>query len=122
MRLIVEDYARAAEQTWIDMFAAELARDSGLAVEGLDAVTAALREARADTVFVTDDLPADRPLWTDRGLDQVATEPAGLLGEVRISRRADEAVPAAASVSGANVVVPAGHLELADGVGALLRY
>ncbi|HEY0495710.1 MAG TPA: Vms1/Ankzf1 family peptidyl-tRNA hydrolase [Kutzneria sp.] len=122
VRLIVEDYARAAQQTWVDRFAAELARDSGLAVQGLEAVTAALREARAETVVVTDKLPADRPLWTTGGLAQVAVEPDGLVEDEAVQRRADEVLPAAASVSGASVVVPDGHLELADGVGALLRY
>jgi hypothetical protein len=122
VRLIVEDYARAAQQTWVDRFAAELDRDSGLAVQGLDAVTAALREARADTVIVTDELPADRPLWTSAELAQVATQADGVAEGAAVARRADEALPAAASASGANLVVPDGHLDLADGVGALLRY
>jgi stalled ribosome rescue protein Dom34 len=106
----------------VDKFAAELARDSGLAVQGLEAVTAALREARAETVVVTDELPADRPLWTAGGLEQVAVAAEGLVEDEAVKRRADEALPAAASVSGASVVVPDGYLELKDGVGALLRY
>jgi len=122
VRLIVEDYARAAQQTWVDRFAAELARDSGLAVQGLEAVTAALREARAETVILTNELAADRPLWTAGGLEQVAVEADGLVEDDAVQQRADEVLPAAASVSGASVVVPHGYLELADGVGALLRY
>ncbi|MFI9387476.1 Vms1/Ankzf1 family peptidyl-tRNA hydrolase [Kutzneria sp. NPDC052558] len=122
VRLIAEDYARAAQQTWVDRFAAELARDTGLAVQGLEPVTAALREARVDTVIVTDELAADRPLWTGEELAQVAIDAEGLAEDGRLTRRADEALPAAASVSGANLVVPDGHLPLADGVGALLRY
>jgi hypothetical protein len=122
VRLIVEDYARAAQQTWVDKFAAELARDSGLAVQGLEAVTAALREARAETLVLTDSLAADRPLWTTDGLAQVAVTSDRLVEDEAVRQRADEALPAAASVSGASVVVPDGHLELADGVGALLRY
>jgi uncharacterized protein YhbP (UPF0306 family) len=122
VRLIVEDYARAAQQTWVDKFAAELNRDSGLAVQGLAAVTAALREARADTVILTEELDGERPLWTGGGLEQVAVDSGGLAEGASVERRADEALPAAASVSGANVVVPDGHLDLTDGVGALLRY
>jgi Bacterial archaeo-eukaryotic release factor family 2 len=122
VRLIVEDYARAAQQTWVDKFAAELARDSGLAVQGLEAVTAALREARAEALVLTDQLAADRPLWTTDGLAQVAVSAQGLVEDEAVQQRADEALPAAASVSGASVVVPDGRLELADGVGALLRY
>ncbi|EWM10758.1 hypothetical protein [Kutzneria sp. 744] len=121
VRLIAEDYARAAQQTWVDRFAAELARDSGLAVQGLEAVTAALREARAETVVVTNELAGDRVLWTAGGLEQVAVEAEGLAEEDIVRRRADEALPAAASVSGAGLVM-SGHLELTDGVGALLRY
>jgi peptide subunit release factor 1 (eRF1) len=122
VRLIVEDYARAAQQTWVDKFAAELNRDSGLVVQGLEAVTAALREARADTVILTEELDGERPLWTGDGLEQVAVQSGGIAEGSSVERRADEALPAAASVSGANVVVPDGRLELADGVGALLRY
>jgi len=55
-------------------------------------------------------------------LEQVAVQSGGIAEGSSVERRADEALPAAASVSGANVVVPDGRLELADGVGALLRY
>ncbi|MEV6612176.1 hypothetical protein [Kutzneria sp. NPDC051319] len=120
VRLIAEDYARAAQQTWVDRFAAELARDSGLAVQGLEAVTAALREARVETVVVTDELAGDRALWTAGGLEQVAVQAEGPVDTMR--RRADEALPAAAAVSGAGLVMSGRHLELIDGVGALLRY
>jgi len=88
----------------------------------MEAVTAALREARANTVIVTDELAADRPLWTGGELAQLATDASRLAEDGRMTRRADEALPAAALVSGANLVVPDGHLDLADGVGALLRY
>jgi hypothetical protein len=125
VRLLVDDFARAVQQTDVDQFAAELHSDRGLAVEGLDAVTAALREAKVDSLFITGGLPADRPLWTGTDIAQVAADAAVLTGtgddEVR-SRRADEALPAAASVTGANMIVPDGHLDLTDGVGALLRY
>lgn len=122
VRLIVEDYARAAQQTWVDRFAAELNRDSGLAVEGLEAVTSALREARVDTVFVTDELDGGRMLRASVDSGQVAVGEDGIAGGEAVARRADEVLPAAASVSGARLVVPDGYLPLTDGVGALLRY
>jgi len=52
----------------------------------------------------------------------VAVSAKGLIEDEAVQQRADEALPAAASVSGAGVIVPDGHLELTDGVGALLRY
>ncbi|GAA3440552.1 hypothetical protein [Kutzneria kofuensis] len=68
-------------------------------------------------MVLTDKLPADGSCGPTGGLEQVATKADGLVEGDAVKQRADEVLPAAASVSGANLVVPDGYVELADGVG-----
>ncbi|GAA3440549.1 hypothetical protein GCM10018954_101730 [Kutzneria kofuensis] len=121
VRLIVEDYAgRRSRRGWTGSrpnWAGQ--RVGGAGTGGRDRRAAG---SPAETVVLTDKLPADRQLWTTGGLEQVATKADGLVEGDAVKQRADEVLPAAASVSGANLVVPDGYVELADGVGALLRY
>jgi hypothetical protein len=113
-----QEQAELAEQ-----FHAELSRDGGLAVQGLRATTAALREANVATLMIDGPDLGDRTVWTGSLPYLVAVEPADLdvFGVAdRTRTRADEALPAAAIAVGADVMAD-GH-RLDDGVGALLRH
>lgn len=125
VRQVVADFAAAIEEQEVDRFVKELSSDRGVAVQGLPEVVAALRESRADTVFMVESLLPEQPVWTGAEPGQLATEESDLTGTgtVAVSRsRVDEALPLVAARIGAKVVVPAGHVELTDGVGTLLRY
>jgi hypothetical protein len=69
---------------------------------------------------------ADTEVWTSREPDSIALTEAELrrVGAAEVNReRADEAVPAAAVRSGADVVAEdESPVRLADGVGVLLRH
>ncbi len=107
----------------MDRYGAEEGRGSGLAVAGLAAVTAALRERSVatliigqmhdETVLAGDDLTlpgSDPDTLSDFGIAPTQT------------LRADEALPYAALAIGADLVCAPEHLRLTDGVGALLRH
>ena len=94
----------------------------GTACEGLDRVTEALRAGAVETVLVTDASLADRTVWRGGDPSQVATDAAQLQDEQATERRADEAVPAAALATSADILVLTGAATVADGVAALLRY
>ncbi|AHH97976.1 hypothetical protein GCM10010174_06140 [Kutzneria viridogrisea] len=122
---IAQDFARSIQDDLVDRFTEELAAGRGDAVDGLPAVVSALREARAETVVVSQSLVGDRPLWTGDEPGQAALEQEELAatGTTKLRRRRlDEALPCLAAATGAEVVVPDGHVELTDGVGALLRH
>jgi Bacterial archaeo-eukaryotic release factor family 2 len=99
----------------------------GLAVAGLADTTGALREGNVEILLVDATAVADRTVWTASDPTMVATSRQAL-HELGVSDRgeirADEALPAAAIASGAEVVAAFGEtaLELASGVGAILRH
>jgi peptide subunit release factor 1 (eRF1) len=113
----------------VQSFDAELGKDEGLAVQGLQAVTEALHEGnvrtllfgnpRNETVFVGEGF------LTDGDPTQIAVQREELeafgVTEMR-EHRADEAVPVAAVAVDADLVYAGEELELTDGFGALLRY
>ncbi|MEV6879881.1 Vms1/Ankzf1 family peptidyl-tRNA hydrolase [Amycolatopsis sp. NPDC051128] len=106
-----------------ETFRAESGRASGLAVSGLEAVTAALAEANVATLLVGS--PGDTAVFAGPEPAQVAVGKAGLqaLGVPEPERRrADEAIPFAAVATGAEVVVLDERLDLWEGFGALLRH
>lgn len=112
----------AAEKV-TERFMAEAGRRSGMAVEGLAAVCAALREDAVATLLVGD--LGDATVLAADAATMVATEADELsaFGEpVTRTLRADEALPFAALASGADLVPVANGTRLRDGVGALLRY
>jgi hypothetical protein len=116
LRRRVEAIDQAAQQ-----FQAGLA--SGLATEGLDGVTAALRAGAVETLIIGDlgdatvvagdDLATVAP--NPNVLSELGTAPAQVL-------RADEALPMLAVSTGAALVRTDERIEPADGVGAVLRY
>ncbi|AKK30461.1 hypothetical protein AB431_12155 [Mycobacterium sp. EPa45] len=107
----------------VDQYQAETGRGSGLAVAGLAAVTAALRDRAVttlligrmhdETVLAGDDLTLPGP--DPETLSDFAIAPTRTL-------RADEALPFSAMAIGADLVCAPDDLRLADGVGALVRY
>lgn len=102
-------------------FRAELGREGGLGVEGLEAVTAALLEGNVETLLVGN--PGDRTVFRGEQPTQLAvTEPeVRTLGATEAHEyRADEAVPFAAIAVDAELV--AVDSELTEGFGALLRH
>jgi hypothetical protein len=106
-----------------EQFQAEIGRRSGLAVEGVAAVCAALRNGDVDTLIVGD--LGDATVVTGTARTTVAPGPDALseLGEpVARVARADEALPFAAIAVGASLVRADHRIAPADGIGALLRY
>jgi hypothetical protein len=107
----------------VDRFVGERGRGSGLAIEGLAAVCAALREGCVETLIVGD--LADSTVVTGESRTTVAPDADALsaLGEpaYRVVR-ADEALPFAAIATDASLVPIGAALSLADGTAALLRY
>ncbi|SFQ43404.1 hypothetical protein SAMN05421810_107149 [Amycolatopsis arida] len=118
--------AKAKENKRADVlarFEQEMGRDGGLAVQGLQAVTTALREANVTTLLVAD--PGDAAGTTVL----VGPEPnyvamqRGELGDLDATRRrADEALPLAAIATDADLVHTGQRLDLVEGFGALLRH
>lgn len=100
----------------------------GLAVRGLRDTTAALRESNVEVLLVDARAVADATVWTGTDPTTIGVDRADLhrLGvSERLHARADEALPAAALASGADLLAAADgeeSLELPHGVGALLRH
>jgi ribosomal protein L7Ae-like RNA K-turn-binding protein len=100
----------------------------GLAVQGLRDTTGALREGNVEVLLIDARAVAAATVLTGTGPTMVGVDREDL-HRVGVSERqespADEALPAAALASGADVIAASGDeppLELADGVGALLRH
>ncbi|MTD58818.1 Rv2629 family ribosome hibernation factor [Amycolatopsis pithecellobii] len=105
----------------LERFRGALGREDGLAGQGLEAVTNALLEGNVETLLVSD--PGEETVWTGESPARVAVSEPELraLGETEAhENRADEALPAAAIVVGADLV----HVdsELQEGFGAILRH
>ncbi|MET0474526.1 MAG: hypothetical protein ABW001_07795 [Mycobacterium sp.] len=113
----------AAANNWARRFRAEAGRRSGLAVEGLTAVSAALREETVATLILGN--LGQGTVLTGDDPTMVATD-ADALSAYGVpptrTLRADEAIPFAALARGANLVRASEDLNARDGVAALLRY
>lgn len=107
----------------LDSYVRERARLSGLAVEGLDSVCAALREGCVDTLIIGD--LADTTVVTGQSRTVIAPDADTLssLGQpARRVARADEALPFVAITTDASIVDAGGALTARQGIAALLRY
>jgi len=108
----------------LEQFRAQLG--AGLAVEGLAATLAALRDGQASDVFITDDPSSAASAWAGPGPADVAASRAELAErgvEDAVPDRADAALVSAATATGAELrFVPDGEQPPRSGVGALLRY
>jgi stalled ribosome rescue protein Dom34 len=104
-------------------FQAEMGRESGLATEGLDGVTAALRAGAVETLIIGD--IGDATVVAGDDLATVAPN-ANVLSELGTAPtrvlRADEALPMLAVSTGAALVRTDERIDPADGVAAVLRY
>jgi peptide subunit release factor 1 (eRF1) len=120
-RLLAEDRA-ADEVAAVDRLHTGAAH--GTAREGLGPVLAALRAGQVETLLVTDPALGDREVLVGPDRSQVALSADELpeAGGRLVTERADEALPAAAIATSADVLVLAGQTEVTDGVAALLRY
>ncbi len=99
-------------------------RGTGLAVEGLAEVTAALRDGAVDTLIIGDlgglTVVADHDQLLMCGPDAATVSALG--GSPDRVLPADEALPLLAVTTGAALVCTDERLTPADGVGAVLRY
>ncbi|MBW4722255.1 Rv2629 family ribosome hibernation factor [Saccharothrix obliqua] len=124
VRSVVAQHQYGEEHDVVTAFTAESGRDQGLAVQGMERVVAALREANVDALLVADRALDERTVWAGDDPAQVAVRPADLkaFGVSDIAEQpADEALASAATAIGARVVF-ADEVELWEGVGALLRH
>ncbi|NIH83026.1 Rv2629 family ribosome hibernation factor [Amycolatopsis viridis] len=122
---VADELAEAVRHSRADdvvrRFRGALNQPDGLAVQGLEAVTAALREANVETLLVGD--PGADTVCTGATPAQIALgeEELRAYGATEIHRcRADEAVPAAAVAVDADLMHV--HEELVEGFGAILRH
>ncbi|KAA9149328.1 hypothetical protein FPZ12_043455 [Amycolatopsis acidicola] len=122
---VVEELVTATKQrrrdSVLERFRAELGRETGLAVEGLEAVTTALIEGNVETLLIGD--PGDRTVFRGAEPTQLAVSEAELraFGATEAhEHRADEAIPFAAIAVDAQLV--AVDSDLTEGFGALLRH
>ena len=124
-REVAEEFARRREAVIADAAARYAAgHGTGLAVEGLGAVTAALRDGAVDTLIIGDvgsaTVVADHDQLLLAGPD--ADTVSALGGSPDRVLPADEALPLLAVTTGAALVPAKAGLTLTDGVGAVLRY
>lgn len=115
---------RSRRQAVVDAFAQERGR-SGAAAEGLAAVVAALRRGQVRTLLLRDDPTSTALLWVGSGPLEIGTtrEELDALGvQEPLQVRADAAVLRALAASDAEIELVQDGLELADGIGAVLRY
>lgn len=104
-------------------FDSELGRGSGLAVTGMPAVCAALRDGAVDTLILGDLGGSTVVAGDDRTVIASDADTLSELGEApRFVAPADEALPFAAFATNAAVVCLQGETGLDEGVAALLRY
>jgi len=98
-------------------------RGTGLAVEGLNDVTAALRDGAVETLIIGE--VGDATVVADSDLALVAPSAdalSALGGAPARVLRADEALPLLAVATGARLICAGEGLHPADGIGAVLRY
>ncbi|MFD6391084.1 hypothetical protein [Nocardia sp. NPDC060259] len=116
----------AVQQEVLDTFAAEFGRAGGLAVAGLGATAEALRMANVDRLLIDPDRLGDRTVLVGADRAQVVAGPDGPASWTAGTAphqtcRADEALPVAALLMGAEVTTVSGGLPSEDGVAALVR-
>ena len=125
-----QDVERLAAQVWysdqaaaLERFAAELGR-GGLAVQGMRATVAALREANVELLIINTGTLHKQEVWIGFPPSLIATKRSqlrdlGIPDSAGIP--ADEALPAAALAVGADVLTT-DETAPAEGIGALLRH
>lgn len=123
IRDLLERSGQARRDEAAERFRAALAQPTGLAVQGLEATTTAIREHNVETLLV--DRPADVAVLTgsDPTLLGLQEEELRAHGVETIDRRpADEALAVAAIAVDADIVHTGDRLDLTEGFGAILRH
>ncbi|WP_024876547.1 Vms1/Ankzf1 family peptidyl-tRNA hydrolase [Saccharomonospora piscinae] len=132
---LLADAVRARRDDVVERFTAELGKPTGLAVQGLEAVTTALREHNVATLLLGG-LGSGGNGDTGGEVAEVLTGPEPALLALRENEltaqgidagdtrraRADEALLVAAVAVGADVISVGERVDLTDGFGALLRH
>ncbi|MGB9278743.1 MAG: Vms1/Ankzf1 family peptidyl-tRNA hydrolase [Pseudonocardiaceae bacterium] len=121
---------RGAERTTtvLERFEQERGRRAGLAVTGLGPVIRALQLNQVSTVLLRDDPSSELRVWIGPEPAQLALtedELGGIGSPVLGQDRADAALVRAVAGTGADLLLlphPGAQPELADGIGALLRF
>ena len=124
VQALVAQYQADLDNDVLEEFTAESNRSGGRAVQGLEPVVEALREANVAALLVADPGLGDRKVWSGEDPAQVALRESELRGlgiERPGEHRADEALAIAAAATGAQVLVT-DNASLFEGVGALLRH
>lgn len=121
---LVTDREQRRVAAHADQFRAELSSgENGLAVQGLERVCAALREANAAALLIGGE--DDQQVYTGADPIEIATDP-DVLNQLGITvvegNRADEALPLAAIAVGADLLAVGDDLALEDGFAVLLRH
>ena len=125
LRAAIDEQFRLRRAAAIDQAAQQFRAGlgSGLATEGLDGVTAALRAGAVETLIIGD--IGDATVVAGDDLTTVAPNP-NVLSELGMAPtqvlRADEALPMLAVSTGAALVRTDERIAPADGIGAVLRY
>jgi hypothetical protein len=124
-REVAEEFARRRQAVIADAAGRYAAgHGTGLAVDGLADVTAALRDGAVDTLIIGDlgtaTVVADHDQLLLSGPDAATVSDLG--GSPDRVLPADEALPLLAVSTGAALVPAGAGLTLSDGVGAVLRY
>jgi ketosteroid isomerase-like protein len=120
-RSAVDSVVHDRDAETIDKFYNGLSR--GDSVRGLDAVCAAARELRIDTLVLSAQ-PSPAGVWVDP-LSPTTLGPAKRDASTTSSpvwEPADDALVGAAAIAAADSIVVETDVELVDGVGAILRY
>ncbi|WP_433270220.1 Vms1/Ankzf1 family peptidyl-tRNA hydrolase [Actinosynnema sp. CS-041913] len=124
VRALVTQYQYDLDNDVVEEFATESGREQGRAVQGMERVVAALREANVATLLVADQALGDRTVWAgdDPALVAIRESDLRALGVDHVAEQpADEALAGAATATGAQVLVT-DETKLWEGVGALLRH
>ncbi|MEJ2857046.1 MULTISPECIES: Rv2629 family ribosome hibernation factor [unclassified Saccharothrix] len=125
VQTLIAQHRYTQEHNVVERFTAESGREGGLAVQGMEKVVEALREANVAALLVADRTPLnDRLVFAGDDPSQVAVRESDLraLGVNQIEQHpADEVLAVAASATGAELVITE-EANLWEGVGALLRH
>lgn len=120
---LLTEATRQRRENGVERFSAALAKPTGLAVQGLEAVTTALREANVETLLVGDPGDAEVFVGSEPYLLAAQEEALRTLGNENVRRtRADEALPVAATMTDADVIHVGDRVDLTEGFGAILRH
>ncbi|WP_019818604.1 Rv2629 family ribosome hibernation factor [Saccharomonospora saliphila] len=121
---LLTEATRRRRQDAADRFSAALSKPTGLAVQGIEAVTTALREHNVETLLVGD--PGDAEVFAGSGDPAQLAAQAETLTTLGVDRpgrvRADEALPVAAASVDADIVHVGERVDLTEGFGAILRH